>query len=58
MMEHEYDGRGFRVDHVVAQELASTRHQISYRSGGLRITGQLSVPKRPGRFPLVVLAHG
>jgi dipeptidyl aminopeptidase/acylaminoacyl peptidase len=58
LMEHEYDGRGFRVDHVVAQELASTRHEVSYRSGDLRITGQLSVPRRPGRFPLVVLAHG
>lgn len=58
LTEHEYDGRDFRVEHVVGRELASTRHHISYRSGDLRITGQLSVPRRPGQFPLVVLAHG
>jgi dipeptidyl aminopeptidase/acylaminoacyl peptidase len=58
LIEHEYDGRAFRVDHLVADELASTRFHVTYRSGDLHISGQLSVPGRPGRFPLVVLAHG
>ena len=58
LVENEYDGRGLQVDHLVANELASTRHQVTYLSGDLRISGQLSVPRRRGRFPLVVLAHG
>ncbi len=58
LIEHEYDGRAFRVGDVVADGLASTRYSIRYRSGDLRISGQLSVPSRPGRSPLLVLAHG
>jgi dipeptidyl aminopeptidase/acylaminoacyl peptidase len=58
LIEHEYDGRGFHVGDVVADELASTRYSIRYRSGDLLISGQLTVPHRPGRFPLLVLAHG
>jgi len=58
LIEHEYDGRDFRIGHVVAEELASTRSHISYRSGDLEISGQLSVPHRRGKHPLVVLAHG
>lgn len=58
LIEHEYDGRDFRVDHVVAEELASTRYHVSYHSGDLEISGQLSVPRRRGKHPLVVLAHG
>ena len=58
LIEHEYDGRGFRVDHVVGDELASTRHHVTYSSGDLSISGQLTVPRRRGTFPLVVLAHG
>lgn len=58
LIEHEYDGRGLRVGELVADELASRRYRVTYRSGTLQISGQLSVPRREGRFPLVVLAHG
>lgn len=58
LIEHRYDGRAFRVGPVVAEQLASTTHTVSYRSGDLLVSGQLSVPRRPGRFPLLVLAHG
>jgi uncharacterized protein len=58
LIQHRYDGRALRVRHVVADGLAVRRHHVTYRSGGLLISGQLSVPRRPGRFPLLVLAHG
>ena len=58
LIDHEYDGRAFHIGPVVAEELASTTHAVTYRSGDLLVSGQLSVPRRPGRFPLLVLAHG
>ena len=58
LIEHEYDGRDLRLDHVMARELSFTRHHVTYRSGGLTVSGTLTVPSRPGRFPLLVLAHG
>lgn len=58
LIEHEYDAGPLRVGHLVADEHGSRRYHVSYRSGSLSISGQLSVPRRPGRFPLVVLAHG
>lgn len=36
----------------------STSYQVSYSSGGLRITGLLLVPGDRGRHPGVVLVHG
>lgn len=53
-----YDGRDLRLDRVILEEVGFTRHHITYRSGGLRITGVMNVPNRPGRHPVVVLAHG
>ncbi|HET6626677.1 MAG TPA: alpha/beta fold hydrolase [Nocardioidaceae bacterium] len=58
LIEHEYDGRALRLDHVIAEELAFTRYHITYRSGDLRIGGVMNVPTRPGRHPVLVLAHG
>ena len=53
-----YDGRGLRLTRVLARELAFTRYAASYRSGRLLVTGVLDVPTRPGRHPVVVMAHG
>lgn len=58
LIDHVYDGRDLVVDHVMSEQLAVTRHHVSYRSGALEISGVLAVPRRPGRFPLLVLAHG
>jgi uncharacterized protein len=58
LIRHSYDGRGLRLGRVVSAGVTSTRYRVSYRSGDLRISGELSVPSRRGRFPLVVLAHG
>ena len=37
---------------------AYTRHEVTYRSGDLRISGQLLVPTGGGPHPAVVLNHG
>lgn len=58
LIAHEYDAGPLRVDHLVADEVASRRYHVTYRSGSLDVSGQLSLPKRQGRFPLVVIAHG
>jgi uncharacterized protein len=58
LIENEYVGRGLRLDRVLREELAFTRYHITYRSGDLEIGGVMNVPKRPGRHPVLVLAHG
>ncbi|MGA9747782.1 MAG: hypothetical protein WBQ50_10055, partial [Nocardioides sp.] len=58
LTSHRYDGRGLRLERVLTRGLAFTRYAVSYRSGGLRITGVMEVPTRAGRSPLVVVAHG
>lgn len=58
LIEHEYDGRDLRLGRIVERGLAFTRYEVSYRSGSLNISGVMNVPRRPGRFPVIVLAHG
>lgn len=58
LIRHEYDGRGLEIGRLLAAEVSSNRYHVTYRSGSLTISGQLTVPRRAGRFPLVVLAHG
>lgn len=58
LIRHRYDGRGLRLDHVAARGLGSTRYHVTYLSGALSVSGQLSIPTGRGRHPLVVLAHG
>jgi dipeptidyl aminopeptidase/acylaminoacyl peptidase len=55
---HRYDGRGLRITETLAEELAFTRYAVSYRTGRLTVTGVMNVPNRPGRHPVVVIAHG
>jgi uncharacterized protein len=58
LTRHRYDGRGLRVTRTLSSGLAFTRSAVTYRSGALVVTGVLTVPNRPGRHPVVVLAHG
>ena len=58
LQRHAYDGQDLSLDRVLARELAFTRYAVSYRGDGLRVTGVMNVPTRPGRHPLVVMAHG
>jgi dipeptidyl aminopeptidase/acylaminoacyl peptidase len=58
LIRHEYAGRDLRITGVLRRELAYTRYAVSYRSDRLTVTGVLVVPSRPGRHPVVVIAHG
>lgn len=58
LTRHRYDGRAFRIERRLSEGAGHTRYLISYRGGGLRITGVLTVPRGAGRHPVVVLAHG
>jgi dipeptidyl aminopeptidase/acylaminoacyl peptidase len=54
----EYDGRGLRQVEEVASTASYTQHRVVYRSGRLRISGLMNVPRGAGPFPALVLAHG
>jgi dipeptidyl aminopeptidase/acylaminoacyl peptidase len=58
LVRHRYDGHGLRLTRTLSSGLAFTRHAVSYRSGRLVVTGVMNVPNRPGRHPVVVIAHG
>lgn len=53
-----FDGNDLKIGTVLASNTAYTRHYVSYRSGGLLISGVMNIPKGPGPFPLLVLNHG
>jgi fermentation-respiration switch protein FrsA (DUF1100 family) len=52
------DGGDLRLGAVREQTAAYTSYDASYRSGPLRVTGVLNIPRGRGPFPAVVLAHG
>ena len=53
-----FDGGSFVLESELDRSPRWVSHAVSYRSGGLRITGVLDVPDRAAPAPLVVLAHG
>ena len=58
LFDRTYDGRGLRLGAVLARTDAYTSYTVTYRSGPLRISGKLDVPRGRGPHPAVVLAHG
>jgi dipeptidyl aminopeptidase/acylaminoacyl peptidase len=58
LFANQYDGRGLRLGTVLARTDDYTAHAVTYRSGDLRISGVLDVPRGRGPFPALVLAHG
>ena len=58
LMQREYDGNGLRLRRELVSTEAYRQHNVIYRSGKLRISGVLNVPRGPGPHPAVVLAHG
>ncbi len=51
-------GGDLRITGTVARTQAYTQYSISYRSGNLRITGQMYVPNGTGPFPVMIMNHG
>jgi dipeptidyl aminopeptidase/acylaminoacyl peptidase len=58
LFEREYDGRGLRLGRELASTASYRQYSVTYRSGDLRISGVLDVPRGTGPFPALVLAHG
>lgn len=58
LMEQRYDGRGLKLGDVIGETDAYTRYDITYRSGGLTISGIMNLPTGIGPFPVLILAHG
>jgi dipeptidyl aminopeptidase/acylaminoacyl peptidase len=58
LLHRDYDGDGPHLQGLLYQEPAFDRWALTYRSGGLRITGTLAVPRSGPPAPLVVVAHG
>ncbi|HJR18402.1 MAG TPA: alpha/beta fold hydrolase [Actinomycetota bacterium] len=58
LIQKQYDGRNLKLGRVLATTSSYTRYFVSYRSGNLRISGILNLPKGAGPFPALVLAHG
>jgi dipeptidyl aminopeptidase/acylaminoacyl peptidase len=57
-MQREYDGRDLRLRRDLASTESYRQYRVTYRSGDLRISGVLNVPRGSGPFPALVLAHG
>jgi dipeptidyl aminopeptidase/acylaminoacyl peptidase len=56
--EREPEGGDLSLGTVRERTADYTSYDASYRSGHLRVTGVLNVPRGKGPFPAVVLAHG
>jgi dipeptidyl aminopeptidase/acylaminoacyl peptidase len=58
LMTKQYDGRALRLGRVLARNESYVRRFVTYRSGTLRISGILNIPRGAGPFPVLVLGHG
>jgi dipeptidyl aminopeptidase/acylaminoacyl peptidase len=58
LMDKEYDGGRLRLGTEVYSTATQRQYEVTYRGGGLTISGRIAVPRGSGPFPAVVLAHG
>lgn len=58
LMREEFPGGRIRRERQVLANEAYTRHEVSYPSGDLTVSGVLLRPRGKGPFPAVVLNHG
>jgi dipeptidyl aminopeptidase/acylaminoacyl peptidase len=58
LMARDYDGRALRTRQVLARTDDYARYAVRFRSGRLRISGVMNVPRGKGPFPVLVLLHG
>lgn len=59
--EKAFDGRDFVIGRILEENSVYTRSFITYRSGGLMISGIMNMPKGTppmGGFPVLFLNHG
>lgn len=58
MAEKEFSGNDLKLERVLEDNSDYTRHYITYRSEGLKISGIMNIPKGDGPFPILILNHG
>jgi dipeptidyl aminopeptidase/acylaminoacyl peptidase len=58
LMRETFRGGKLRRERQQLANEAYTRHEVTYPSGDLRVSGILLVPRGRGPFPAVVLNHG
>jgi dipeptidyl aminopeptidase/acylaminoacyl peptidase len=58
LMEEKLDGRDFSAKDVLSYEKDYTRYLITYKSGDLKISGIMNLPKGRGPFPVIITNHG
>jgi uncharacterized protein len=58
MAEKEFSGGELSLVRVLDDNPIYTRHHITYRSEGLKISGIMNIPKGDGPFPVLILNHG
>src|SRR5687767_10588642 len=54
----EPEGTDLTLGAVQSEQVLYTRHYITYKSGDLKISGIMNVPKGDGPFPILILNHG
>jgi len=54
----EYDGRDLKIEKTLQKNKQYTRYLITYKSGKLKISGIMNVPKGKGVFPVIITNHG
>lgn len=52
------DGRDLKLGRVLATNTAYRRYFVTYKSGQLKISGIMNIPKGRGPFPVLILNHG
>ena len=58
LSQKEFIGSDLVLEKVLGENNKFTRYFITYKSGELKISGIMNVPKGEGPFPTLVLAHG
>jgi dipeptidyl aminopeptidase/acylaminoacyl peptidase len=56
--DRTYTGSDLKVGKAFSTSAKYTRHRVTYKTGGLTISGIMIKPRGSGPFPVVVLAHG
>ena len=58
LVDAHYDGRNLRLGREGGSTPAYRQYFVTYQGDGLTISGRINIPRGPGPFPAVVLAHG